>query len=134
MEKLIDLSKDDKRIHFHKNLPVDDLKLLYARAKVFWHSTWSYYGLIIAEAQSAGVPAISFGKDHGPGEIILNGKTGYVVESFKELYEKTERLLSDKKLYSRMCKAARENAVKRLSLKPFVDSFLHAISEVVRKE
>lgn len=132
LEKLIKLSKKDKRIHFHKNLPVNELKPLYERAKIFWHSTWSYYGLIIAEAQSCGIPSISFGREHGPGEIIIDGKTGYLVDSFREMYEKTEKLLSDKKLYNEMSIAARRNAIKRLSIKPFMDSFLHTINHVTK--
>ncbi len=132
LEDLVKLSNEVKGIYFHKNLPVSKLKPLYERAKIFWHSTWSYYGLIIAEAQSAGVPSISFGREHGPGEIIIDGKTGYLIDSFDELYEKTKKLLRDNNLWKKMSREARMNAVKRLGVKPFMDSFLSAISKVVK--
>ena len=118
---------------FHKNLPVSKLKKLYQRSKIFWHSTWAFYGLTIAEAQSCGVPAISFGREHGPGEIIIDGKTGYLVGNFDEIYMKTNKLLNDKKLWNKMSKAARKNAADRLGIKPFINTSLNAINEVIGK-
>lgn len=119
-----------------KLMPNADFKTLidnYKKAMFFWFNSGSPYGIVIAEAQSSGVPTISFGEDSGPGEIIINGKTGYLVQNLAEMVERTEKLLSSKSLWTRMSIAARENALSRFGPDVFVGKFKKVIRDVMRK-
>lgn len=116
-------------------LPNEDFKVLlefYKKSRFFWYPTGAYYGIVIAEAQSAGLPTISFGADSGPGEIIINGKTGYLVNSFGKMAKKTKMLINDKKHWTSMSDAARKNALSRLGTEIFSKKFKEVIGSVRR--
>jgi glycosyltransferase involved in cell wall biosynthesis len=102
----------DKNIHFLSNIDFKDLLGLYGRARFFWHPHGAHFGNIIVESQSAGCVTISFGKESGPGEIIRDGETGFVVETFEEMRQKTEQVINDSGKLESMGLAARENSKK----------------------
>ena len=66
-----------------------------------------HFSRLIAEASSAGKPAVSFAID-GPGEEIINEKTGLTVEPFSPLAlaNALERLIKDKTFRENCGKAA----------------------------
>ncbi len=99
----------------------------YKKSKFFWFHSGAYYGIVVAEAQSVGLPTISFGGDSGPGEFLVDGKTGFLVDNFDEMIEKTRLLIDDERLWKSMSIAARENAVSRLGLDAFRDKFKEVI-------
>ena len=105
----------------------------YKKATFFWYPSGAYYGIVIAEAQSAGLPTISFGIDSGPGEIIINDETGYLVNDFDEMVEKTLLLIEDNTLLEKMGESARENALERFGMQVFVDKFKEVIAELKSK-
>jgi len=119
--------KNDDNITLLPNADFSELLNFYKKSKFFWFHSGAYYGIVVAEAQSAGLPTISFGGDSGPGEIIIDGKTGYLVENFDEMIEKTKMLLNDEELWKDMSIAARENAMERLGLDVFRDKFKEVI-------
>ena len=57
--------------------------------------------LSLIDASRSGIPSIAFDVG-GNKEIIINGKTGYIVYSKKELFEKALLLLKDEKLRHQM--------------------------------
>jgi len=133
-ESLRKYVKDDENIKLIANADFNELLGYYKRSKFFWFHLGAYYGIVIAEAQSTGLPAISFGADSGPGEIIINGKTGYLVANFDEMIEKTRLLIDDERLWKNMSIAARKNALERLGLDVFRDKFKGVIEKAVKNE
>ncbi len=124
--------RNDGNITLLPNADFSQLLNYYKKSKFFWFHSGAYYGIVIAEAQSAGLPAISFGAESGPGEIIINGRTGYLVKNFDEMIEKTKILLSDEGLWKDMSTSARENAVIRLGTDVFRNKFKEVIKAVRR--
>lgn len=127
---LKDKIKDDGNITLLPNADFSQLLNYYKKSKFFWFPSGAYYGIVVAEAQSAGLPTISFGAESGPGEIIIDGKTGYLVKTFDEMIERTKTLLNDEGLWKDMSTAARENAVQRLGTDVFVSKLKEVINEI----
>lgn len=121
--------KNNKNVRLYTNIDFNKLKKLYSNASIFWYPSWAQYGLIIAEAQSSGIPVISFGKDRGPNEIILDKKSGYIINNFEDFYKYTKKLIKNKNLWRKMSLAARKNAIKRLSDDEFKKKFIKIINE-----
>ncbi len=59
---------------------------LHARATLFPIQWGEPFGLVLIESMACGTPAIAFGKGSVP-EIIVNGKTGFVVDSPSAMIE-----------------------------------------------
>ena len=127
---LKDMIKDDDNVTLLPNADFSQLLDFYKKSKFFWFHSGAYYGIVVAEAQSVGLPTISFGGDSGPGEIIIDGKTGFLVDNFDEMIEKTEMLLNDEELWKDMSIAARENAVERLGTDVFMNKFREIIGTI----
>ncbi len=64
--------------------------------------------LSLIDAGSAGIPALAFDVG-GNDEIVLDGKTGYIVQSKDDFFQKTTRLMSDPGLRSNMGEKARKH-------------------------
>lgn len=103
-----------------KIIPDSSLEVLkdyYARAKLFWHvagfgedlETYpqraEHFGMVTAEAMAAGCVPVVF-NGGGQPEIVDSGKNGYLWQTVDELEEKTNKLIKDKDLLSKLSKAA----------------------------
>ncbi len=124
------MTKNDDKITLIQNADFSQLLDYYKRSKFFWFHSGAYYGIVIAEAQSSGIPTISFGSHSGPGEIIINGKTGYLVETYDDMIEKTRILINDDDLWKEMSISARENAVDRFGTDVFKAKFREVINYI----
>ena len=123
-------TKKDSNIKLIANADFDLLIECYKKSKFFWLPIAPYYSIAVAEAQSCGLPTISIDAGSGPREIIINGKTGYLLDNFDEMIEKTKLLIDDESLWKSMSIAARENAVERFGLNVFRNKFREVIEEV----
>lgn len=70
-------------------------------------STYEGFGLVLLEAMASGLPCVAFKPDGkkivtASAEIIVDGKTGYLVKDEKELAEKITKLLENTKLCRKM--------------------------------
>jgi glycosyltransferase involved in cell wall biosynthesis len=72
------------------------------------------YGMVVAEAQAVGVPAVvsDVCGCHGPGSVLRDGVSGFVYPTgdVSALAGCIERLLDDRALHARMSQAARVQA------------------------
>lgn len=88
---------------------------IYQKASLFVLSS-RYEGLpmVLLEAQSAGLPVVSFTCKCGPKDLIEDGISGFLVSEGDviELANKILRLMEDKKLRESMGKAAFINSRK----------------------
>lgn len=78
------------------------------------------FGRVIAEASAASKPVISY-KSGGPSEIIINGKTGFLIQDgdTDQMVEITSRLLTDHTLKKSIGKAAQNHAAKYFDSKDY---------------
>lgn len=77
-------------------------------------SRWESFGLILIEAMSCGIPAVSFDCDNGPRSIIADGKDGLLVKNgdTNDLADKINYLIEHPDLRQQMGRAAYKNVVR----------------------
>ena len=86
-----------------------NIKEAYKEASILvMSSRYEGFGMVLLEAATAGVPAVSFDCKCGPSEIIKDGETGFLVElgDTAGLAEKMLMLMKDEALRKKMGKAA----------------------------
>jgi glycosyltransferase involved in cell wall biosynthesis len=92
-------------------------------------SEFEPYGMVVAEAQALGVPAIVSAACgcHGPESVVQDGGSGFVYATgdVGALAERLERLLRDAALHQRMSRRAREQGETQ-SQRRAADGFLAA--------
>lgn len=86
----------------------------------------------LVEASAAGIPSIVFDVG-GCSEIVVNGKSGYVVEkqNIEKFGSAIIRLLLDKELRNKFSNEAREIAKNKYSIKNQANSYLKLINEAI---
>ena len=79
-------------------------------------STYEGFSLAVLEAQSHGVPVISYNINYGPSDIIQDGQSGFLVPSgnVDDLAAKTEEYFASPELMEKLNEGAYESA-KRFS-------------------
>lgn len=112
-----------------------DLPSWYGRSRVFLFPTsWDPWGLVANEAAAAGLPQIIAPAAGATGELVVDGRNGYVreleVESWADLVAK---LLSDEGLRARLGAAGRA-AVADYSFRRAADGLRAAIVQAVGGE
>ncbi len=78
------------------------------------------FGMVLTEAMIMKTPVIATNIG-GIRDIVLDGKTGYLVKNIDEYRARLEYLLSDKRLRSEMGELARERALNFFTLENSVD-------------
>lgn len=82
------------------------------------------FGLSMAEANACGTPVIAFNRGSVP-EIIVDGKTGYIVDNSAEM------ILAISKLDKIKRKDCREHAVKKFSRDRMVENYEQVLLNVI---
>lgn len=91
------------------NVPVANIECEYARSSVIaMTSNYEGFGMVLAEAMSCGVPAVSFDCKCGPSDIITDGADGFLVRNgdIRAFADALLRLMADDDLRRRMGEAA----------------------------
>lgn len=80
---------DGKQIIWKSEVDVSEKTRLLGGARAFLNPIlWEEpFGLVMVEAQAVGTPVISFRRGAAP-ELIIDGKTGFLVETLSEMIEK----------------------------------------------
>lgn len=114
--KKLKIEAKDFPIEIKTNVTFEELKKLYAEAKIYWHAAGfgenliqhperaEHFGISVVEAMAAGCLPIVF-NGGGLPEIISDGKNGFLFDSLDELKKLTIKIAND------------ENARKKLVLK-----------------
>lgn len=112
----------------------DALQEMASAQLVVFPSVWPLegFGLVMIEAMSLGKPIVAF--DRGPGnEIIEDEKTGLLAKDgdVKDLAEKMEKLLHDRKLAQTLGKTARQKYLSKYQIEPVVDQYEQVFLEAI---
>jgi glycosyltransferase involved in cell wall biosynthesis len=101
------LSELGIRFEMRGFLKQEDLPQAYASARLLlFPSKLDAYGVIANEALAVGTPVIANGEPGAVGEVILDGRTGYVIRLDPALWAQAAlSLLADRQLYQRMSDA-----------------------------
>ncbi len=105
-ERLI--SSLGNRVFLFRKTPHPENYLKKSRILVL-PSLYESFGNVLLEAMACGVPSVAFMPDGdkiktASNELIINGKNGFLVKDKKEMAEKINLLLKDKKLWKKMSK------------------------------
>ena len=116
LDSTLGLEKICENLNFKNSVsflpPVKNIQDKYMEASIYlMTSRFEGFGMVLIEAMSYGVPCISFDCPHGPGDIINNGKDGFLVTNgdLKEFVDKLVLLMEDTVLRKSMGMVAKEN-------------------------
>lgn len=110
-------------------IPQQEIARLMQKAKAFLMTVNWYepFGLVVAEAMASGTPVIGF--DRGAvRELVIDGKTGFVVPYEKGVEGLTQALKKIKQINPRDC---RDYAVNNFSAEKMVEGYEKVYKEVI---
>ncbi|MFH1479484.1 MAG: glycosyltransferase family 4 protein [Candidatus Omnitrophota bacterium] len=93
IKPLIDNFPKGLILKLHEDLPRDMLEDLYRRAKcTLFTSQWEEpFGLVMIESMACGTPVIALKRGAAP-EVIIDGKTGFVVDTESDMVEAIKKV------------------------------------------
>ncbi|ONH25649.1 glycosyltransferase [Pseudofrankia asymbiotica] len=111
------------RIRYRGHVPHDRLGAYLERASALlmpirWHEP---FGLVMIEAMAHGVPVIGFGRGSVP-EVVAQGVSGYVVDSFDEM------CLAVRALDQLSAQGCQRHVRERFSVRQMVDGYRAALA------
>ncbi|MDE7331573.1 MAG: glycosyltransferase family 4 protein [Lachnospiraceae bacterium] len=112
-----------KNFHFIGN--VSDIGHYYNISEIFVLSSRDEgFGMVLLEAMDFSLPAVSYSCKAGPGEIVIDGENGYLVEpgNVEMFAQKLELLMKDEELRRRMGRNAKEST-KRFDREQILDDW-----------
>jgi len=118
--------------HYHRQCLPEDLIPYMARATCsVLPSRQENFGLALAEALAAGIPALG-SRVGGIPDVVQDGKTGYLFDSDSPAYlaEKLVAIHGDKALAGRFSTAAKADAMSRFSCQAVAGAHVEMYSEV----
>ena len=115
------------------DVPFTELRDLYSKAySVLYSPINEDFGIVPLEALASSKPVISV-NEGGPKEVIENGKTGFLVNSPKEMAEKMAFLAERPEKAEEMGKLGRKNVEKNFSWKQFLKRFEGVCKKIEKK-
>lgn len=117
------------------NTPDKDIKQRYLKSSIFL-MTSRYEGLpmTLLEAQSLGLPAVTYDFKCGPCDVIINEKSGYIIEDYsnKEFANKLSILMDSRDIRLKMGLEA-INQSKRYSKSLVMSKWFSLFNELIKK-
>jgi len=117
-----------RNVEFHGLLDIKELQALYRNSSLFVYPSFQdAFPTVAMEAQAMGLPAIVTDTS-GAAEVVIDGKTGYVVEAEPDTFHNAAfQLLNDDELLKSMSDASKMNIEQNFtwekSAKKFDDFF-----------
>ncbi len=136
LEELKKMSKDSP-IEIIPSPDFKTLKDLYGKVKIFWSASGfgvdenknpekvEHFGMNVVESMTAGAVPVVYSAG-GHKEIIKEGSNGFLWESVGKLISKTEKIISDKKLWRQLSLQAQKDS-SNFSLEKFSREVLSLI-------
>jgi glycosyltransferase involved in cell wall biosynthesis len=119
-------------VEFRLNLTEPELKELYATCRsVLFCAINEDYGFIPLEAMASGKPIISV-NEGGPCSTIINGKTGFLVNSPEEMMAAMELVTTDPSIVEAIGKAGRNHVLQDYTWKSFSDRLEARFKEMLK--
>ena len=109
------LKSNYKDIKFLGNTKFDDLIKIYAKAHIFVHPSHYPEGLPTCILEAGLMKCAIIATPNGGTKYFIDGTNGFVVESQKELEEKLESLVKDKKLIEKLGNKMHETVTKNFT-------------------
>lgn len=118
---------DGRQIRFLGEADGSTKRALYARARALLAPiTWEEpFGLVMPEALACGTPVIAFARGAAP-EIIVDGETGFLVDTIDEMVEAIGRL---DEIDPRRC---REHIEQHFDVPVMTDAYLAVYGRIVK--
>ncbi|MEW5908036.1 MAG: glycosyltransferase family 4 protein [Patescibacteria group bacterium] len=118
----------DDKIQYLGFVPREQLFKYYQRAKatlvpIQWEEP---FGLVLTESMACGTPVIAFNRGSVP-EIIIEGKTGFIIEN-NDISAMAEAI---KKIHKIKRSDCREHVEKNFSLQQMIDRYEEEFSKVI---
>ena len=132
LEDLADESGVRRHVHFLSGLSYAELAACYGHCDIFaLPSRGEGFGLVYLEAMACAKPVIG-GAHGGAPEVILDGKTGYLVEhgDAAQLATALETLLEDPKLREEMGRRGKQRVEDEFRFSVFRKSFRRILREL----
>ncbi len=85
------------------------------------------FGLVIIESMACGTPVIAFRRGSIP-ELIVDGKTGFIVETIEEMVEAIKKIESIDRLY------CRKHVEENFSVEKMVDSYERVFLKILKNQ
>ena len=120
---------DDRQIRYIGSVDVPGKNELFARARALLHLNTipERFGLVLAEANAAGVPVIAM--DLGScREVIEDGRTGFLVNNVSEAVEAVQKIPEIDRT------TCRENVQQRFSIDTMVDAYERVYDKIFEHE
>ena len=115
------------------NVSENRMPLIYCASDIYTTcSQWEGFDLPVGEAQYFGKPAICYNIGAHP-EVLLDGKTGYIVSSRNEFAEKIKFLASDGSLRKKMGQNAKE-FIKKFYWQNAIDQYDKEVRKILNIE
>lgn len=132
-QKLTEMSKG-LNVKFITNVNDSDLKRLYSNATaILFAAINEDFGYIPLESMSSSKPVISV-NEGGPTETIVNGKTGFLVNSIEEMAKRMEYLVENKDVAKKMGAAGRKRVTESYSWEAFFKKLNPMLRKVAKQD
>jgi teichuronic acid biosynthesis glycosyltransferase TuaC len=137
LARLKRLAKDlklEEHVIFYGPVPYEELPMVYSLADVlFLPSIYENIGGVLIEAQACECPVIATNVG-GMSEVVLDGKTGFIVElgDIEGAAEKISFLLQNEYKRQEYGRNARDFVLQNFSVEKYVQRILSAYNEVLK--
>lgn len=131
------ISKKKATVYYLGYLSEKDLINLLSESSLFiFPSRYETFGIAVLEAQASGLPVISFNIS-GPNDIIVNGVTGRLVNTFDtdkfalSIFNYYKKWIDNPNWYINIRKKIRKITIKRFDWNLIIEKMVRMFSEVL---
>ena len=135
-----EINEKIKKYNLQKNLIIkgytDNAKEIYGKASIFVMTSYNEgLPMVLFEAKSYGLPIVAFDCPTGPGEIVENDKSGYLVDCYdlNDMAAKISLLIENPALRQKFSHMAQDN-MKKFAKQEIVDKWFSLLSKYIGDE